>query len=178
MNSHSAGPTTKGQDAIDTGTTIVLAPTIAAEAIFAAIPDAYPLPLLSGSATIILFAYPCNTIAQYIPSIVFAGKPFAINPVDFNFGKLNSDFVNVIRTITSSSLSEGAGDVLAVLEEFLEEILQPHCIASLAAADIEPTENLYVIGDTFLKSWYSIYSYVDNEGADNPYVGFAKAVGN
>lgn len=43
---------TRGQAAIDTGTTLLLAPTAAATAIFARIPGALPLPLVEGSTTV------------------------------------------------------------------------------------------------------------------------------
>ena len=43
---------TKGQAAIDTGTTLLLAPTAAATDIFARIPGAFPIPLVEGSTTL------------------------------------------------------------------------------------------------------------------------------
>lgn len=158
VNGKSAGPTTPGQAAIDTGTTIILAPTLAAVAIHALIPGAFPFPLASGS-TVTLFAYPCNTAAQYIPAIQFAGKLFAINPRDFNFGVLTASFATLIGSKTLASN--------------LQANQAKYCLSAIAGADIDPTQNLYVVGDTFLKSWYSIYSYTSTGG--KPSVGFAKS---
>ena len=153
-----AGPTTKGQAAIDTGTTIILAPTAAALAIFARIPGAFPVPLASGSASTTIFAYPCNSNPQV--SLTFAGKQFAINPLDFNLGTLTSSFASLIGSnVLSNALDRLVGGGL--------------CAASIAGADLDPTQNFYVVGDTFLKNWYSVYNY--NGGAS---VQFAKAVGN
>lgn len=134
----SAGPTTKGQSAIDTGTTILLAPTDAALAIFALIPGAFPVPLASGSPTITVFAYPCNT--KKTVSVGFAGKQFAINPLDMSLGALTPGFASFVGN-----------------HKLLETLLGPlgggFCLASIAGADIDPTENLYVVGDTFIKNW-------------------------
>lgn len=118
-----------------------------------------------------MFAYPCNTAAKNIPSITFAGKSFAINPLDFSFGQLTSDF---LEQISSAATSE----TLSVLQALQKLSWQQYCVAAIAGADINPQDNLYVVGDTFLKSWYSIYSFVDGNGGPNPFVGFAKAVGN
>jgi cathepsin D len=161
VNGQSAGVTTKGQAAIDTGTTIVLAPTAAAAAIFALIPGAIPMPLLSGSTSLLLYAYPCNTAAKNIPKIQFAGTQFAINPLDFNFGSLSS----------SSSLMSILGASQLFDPDTAAKI--GYCVAGIAAEDISPSENLYVVGDVFLKNWYSIYSY-----AGSASVSFAKAVHN
>jgi cathepsin D len=163
VNGASAGPTTAGQAAIDTGTTIILAPTDAALAIFAQIPGSFPVPLLSGVPEITLFAYPCNTAANYIPSMVFAGTPLRINPLDFNFGQLTPSFADLI----------GNGTLATLLDNLT---MSPKCLAAIAAADLDPTQNLYVVGDTFLKAWYSIFNYVNAGGS--PSVSFAKAVGN
>lgn len=131
MGSHSASPATKGQAAIDTGTTLIIAPTLAATSIFLQIPGAVPLPL--GGMT--LFAYPCASKPQV--NLQFAGKDFAINPLDLNFGRLTDD------------LGIDLGD--NVLSDLLGGLL---CVAGIAGADLMPNENFYVVGDTFLKNWY------------------------
>lgn len=51
VNHTSAGVTTRGQAAIDTGTTLVLGPTAAIAAVYAKIPGAVPLPV-GGVATL------------------------------------------------------------------------------------------------------------------------------
>ena len=148
---------TPGQAAIDTGTTLVLAPTAAAASIFAQIPGSFPVPLAAGSTT--LFAYPCNTKKEV--QLIFAGKTFAINALDLNLGTLTSNFGSLLGNNTLSNL---LGTVL----------LNQFCLAGVAGGDIDPTQNLYVVGDTFLKNWYSIYNYVNNNGG--PSVSFAKGV--
>jgi hypothetical protein len=151
---------TKGQAAIDTGTTLVIAPKSAAQAIFAKIPGAYPLQMNSGTT---LYAYPCNTAAQYIPSLVFAGRPFQINPLDFNFGQISSNFVSLVARnpdAAAQSLVKRAG---------------PTCVAGIVGADLfGPGQNLWVVGDTWLKNWYSVYSYTGAGG--KPSVSFARAI--
>ncbi|RMZ15033.1 hypothetical protein D0860_01887 [Hortaea werneckii] len=150
----------KGQAAIDTGTTIILAPLAAAATIFARIPGSVPIPLelLNGALEPLLFAYPCAENPNV--AITFGGKDFAINSKDFNFGRLTPDFSEFLGNNTLSDLLNSAS----------------YCLASIAAFDIRPQENLYVVGDAFLKNWYSIYSY---DGANGkPSVSFAKAVGN
>lgn len=147
-------PTTRGQAAIDTGTTLIIAPTLAAASIFAQIPGSIPLPLGVGVPLITLFAYPCSENPKV--SLRFAGKNFAINPLDFNFG-----------TVTD--------DVALNLGIDLSALTNQLCIAGIAGADLNPTEELYVVGDTFLKNWYSTYQYVSPSKA---FVNFAAAKGN
>lgn len=160
VNGVSAGPTTKGQAAIDTGTTVILAPNAAAAAIFAKIPGSVPLPLLSGSPIITLYAYPCNYAGNV--TLGFAGKQFVINPLDFNFGALTSSFASMIG---SNAVTNA-----------LDSAVSPLCVAGIAGGDIDPVDNLYVVGDVFIKNWYSIFNYVNAGG--KPSVSFAKAVGN
>jgi hypothetical protein len=78
---------TKGQAAIDTGTTIVLAPTVASIDIYSRIPGAR---LVSVSGGVLMYTYPCSETPEV--EIVFAGRPFAIAAEDFSLGKLTSNF--------------------------------------------------------------------------------------
>lgn len=77
---------------------------------------------------------------------------------DFNEGAITGDFADLVGNNTLASLLDETS----------------YCLAAIAAFDIDPTENLYVVGDTFLKNWYSIYSYDAADG--NPAVSFAKSV--
>lgn len=104
-----------------------------------------------------MFAYPCATKA--IPSIVFDGIPYTINPLDFSLGVISLEFAQLLGGNALNSLVS----TLATGSVF--------CLASIAGTDIKPAENLYVVGDSFLKNWYSIYNY--DEPAS---VRFAKAV--
>lgn len=69
----------KGQAAIDTGTTIILAPSIASTDIFARIPGSIPIPLelIDGSIEPILYAYPCSSTPRV--AITFGVKNFDIS---------------------------------------------------------------------------------------------------
>lgn len=160
-----AAPGSAGQAAIDTGTTIILAPTAAAAAIFALIPGSVPVPLAGGTTT--FFAYPCNTAKAHIPKITFGGVDYQINPLDFNFGAVTGAFV---ENLESNGLAKGLGGLLGSLGGGAGALGGGLCLGGIAGADLQPTENLYVVGDGFLKNWYSIYNY-DN-GAS---VSFAKA---
>lgn len=66
---------------IDTGTGWIAAGSNAV-AIHGAIPGATAVP---GSQET-HFIYPCNTTAEYMPALIFAGKALAIDPLDFNGG--------------------------------------------------------------------------------------------
>lgn len=59
---------------------------------------------------------------------------YAINPLDFNFGQLTGDFADLIG---SNALSK-ALDSLPLIGGGL-------CLAGLGGADLDPTENLYVV---------------------------------
>jgi len=136
---------TGGQAAIDTGTTLIIAPTSAAAALYSKIPGAFPIPLLGGSTQ--LYAYPCNSKPNV--KLQFAGKTFAVNDLDFNFG----------------TVSSGLG--------ILGFLFTGQCLGGVAGADLIPGQNLWIVGDTFLKNWYSTYKYVSPTSAS---VDFARAV--
>ncbi|CAD6572751.1 MAG: hypothetical protein ASARMPREDX12_005429 [Alectoria sarmentosa] len=167
VNNIPAGPHTEGQAIIDTGTTLVLAPTAAAYAIFELIPNAFPIPS-AGYSDQTFFAYPCATPSNYIPAIRFGGKSFGINPLDFNVGLLTSEFA---RLLGNESLAVG---LEAEEEGDGVENKYENCVAAVVGTDVSPQENLYVVGDAFLKNWYTTFNYVNAGGG--PSVGFAQAV--
>lgn len=121
----------EGQAAIDTGTTLIVAPYAAAIATYLDFPGSIPLPL-GGSE--VQFAYPCASSPNV--SITFAGESFDINPLDFNFGTLTDDL--------------GIDLGISELADLLSGL---YCIGGIAGVDLDFTENLYVVGDTFLKNW-------------------------
>ncbi|KAF2095870.1 acid protease [Rhizodiscina lignyota] len=165
----------KADGAIDTGTTIILAPYAAAQGIAAAIPGAIPIALPLGltggvgNAMILanaVTAYPCNTDATV--SMVFNGKPFEINPLDLSFGQLTG---SIGQCFTSNGIFSST--ILKLLSSLFDGKKGfPYCVASIAGASITGVQPFYVVGDTFLKNWYSIFNQ-DNPAA--PYVGFAEA---
>jgi len=177
VDGRSAGAATAGQAAIDTGTTIILAPTAATAAIFSLIPDSIAIPpFLSGESGTLLYAYPCASTA--IPSLEFAGKSFAIDPQDFNLGQLDDVLISLAKVEISRKnerARQGHGGEEGELQQ-LEQAIESgqYCVASVAGMDIDPDESLYVVGDVFLKSWYSVFSFTAANG--KPAVSFAKAV--
>ena len=159
---------------IDTGTTLVLAPTAAAYAIFAQVPNAFPI---SGPEynDQLFFAYPCATPSVYVPAIQFGGEAFAINALDFNFGLLTASFARMVGNETlAARLETGvrAGAVKGAERE--DDGYAENCVAAIVGADVAPQENLYVVGDAFLKNWYTTFNYVNAGGG--PSVSFAEAL--
>ena len=48
------------------------------------------------------------------------------------------------------------------------------CVAAIVGSDVVPQENLYVVGDAFLKNWYTTFNYMNSDGG--PSVSFAKGL--
>ena len=161
---------------IDTGTTLVLAPTAAAYAIFELIPGAYAIsgPEYDDQT---FFVYPCSMPSNYIPAIQFAGKSFGINALDFNFGVLTSSFARLIGNETLAVRLEMEVESRAAKKRARQaddSSDEESCVAAIVGSDVDPQENLYVVGDAFLKNWYATFNYVNADGG--PSVSFAAAV--
>lgn len=154
---------TKGQAAIDTGTTILLAPTAAAAAVFAKISGSFGL-TLEGQK---IYLYPCNTSETNIPSITFAGVELAINPLDFKLGSLGLGDID--------NLALGDAELAAEIRAKIAPEAGGYCIAGFSGGDLTGIDNLYIVGDTFIKNWYSVFSYSAANG--QPAVLFAPNVG-
>lgn len=112
--------------------------------------------------------FPCDTPDSYIPSITFAGASFQINPLDFNIGKLANEDVDLF-TQGNKTLAAAVRDKIDVAD---------YCFAGLMGLDFGESEdfNEYIVGDTFLKNWYTVMSYSANNGS--PAVLFAPSIGN
>lgn len=142
----SAGPTIKGQAAVDTGTSFVVVPLPALTAIFALIPGSIAIPLSGlGASGSQLYAYRCNTPATYIPSITMSGKAFPIPLQDFNLGFLTTGFVTALATKIGASEAEVSAREL--------------CVAGVIGLESNVNPDLFVLGDVFLKGWYSVFGY-------------------
>ena len=126
---------------------------------------------MAGDSDQIFFAYPCATPSNYIPAIRFGGKSFAINPLDFNVGLLTSEFA---RLLGNESLAVGLEAEAVEGDGEAEYGYGGNCVAAVVGTDVAPQENLYVVGDAFLKNWYTTFNYVNAGGG--PSVGFAEAV--
>ncbi|KAI4597169.1 hypothetical protein LQW54_006612 [Pestalotiopsis sp. IQ-011] len=156
-----------GQAAIDTGTTILLAPTAAAAAVFAEIKGSFGL-TLEGQK---IYLYPCNTAVTNIPSITFAGVDLAINPLDFKLGSLGLG-------ADVDDLTLGDADLAAEIRQRAAALAPEaggYCIAGFSGGDLTGIDDLYIVGDTFIKNWYSVFSYSAADG--QPAVLFAPNVG-
>ena len=124
-----------------------------------------------------------------MPAIRFGGKAFAINALDFNFGLLTSSFARLVGDEAlaaqleeqellevkgeGDARGEGEGDAKAEAEAHDGSSVQ-NCVAALVGTDGTPGENLFVVGDAFLKNWYTTFSY--GSGGGRPSVSFAEAV--
>lgn len=91
--------------------------------------------------------FPCNTSTDYIPAIEFAGESFQINPLDFSIGAISEE--------TIEDLALGNQTIVNDLKSFAASSasgLSNYCIAGLIGADLTDIENLYVVGDVFIKN--------------------------
>ena len=119
-----------------------------------------------------------------MPAIRFGGKAFAINPLDFNFGLLTSSFARLVGdealaaqleereslTVKGEGDARGEGEAEAEAHDGSVQ----NCVAALVGTDGTPGENLFVVGDAFLKNWYTTFSF--GSGGGRPSVSFAEAV--
>ncbi|KAG8901352.1 hypothetical protein FRC00_007698 [Tulasnella sp. 408] len=121
-------------------------PTAAAKKFYASIPGAKNASSTVGDG---FYTYPCSTSLKSI-TISFGNTKYAINPVDFNLGPVSECVFPGIKIFT--------GLTIAPLEQGI-----------VFMRDDIPG-NLAVIGDEFMKNWYSVFDY----GAKS--VGFAKAI--
>lgn len=110
--------------------------------------------------------FPCNTSDSYIPAIEFAGESFQINPLDFSIGAISEEDISMLALGNTAVMDE-------IQSANID--LSGYCIAGLAGGDVSETENLYVVGDTFIKNWYTVMSYTANDG--EPAVLFAPSIG-
>lgn len=101
--------------------------------------------------------FPCNTSVDYIPAIEFAGESFQLNPLDFSIGALEDEDIEMLALGNQTLVDQvAAANVTSELANF--------CLAGLAGADLTDIENLYVVGDTFIKNWYTVFSYDASNG--------------
>ena len=114
--------------------------------------------------------------SNYIPAIQFAGKSFGINALDFNFGVLTSSFARLIGNETLAVRLEMKVEARAAKKRArqADDSAEESCVAAIVGTDVDPQENLYVVGDAFLKSWYTTFNYVNADGG--PSVSFAAAI--
>ena len=130
---------TAGTGAWDTGTTILLAPLPAAQA-FALATNAFPIEV---SGAIVIYAYPCQYYPRHTITIGVAGKQYKINPLDLNLGQLTPDVIAQLglpANALTTYLAQNTG-------------LGGLCLSGIAGAELSPTEELYIVGDTAIKNF-------------------------
>jgi cathepsin D len=182
---------TKGQAAIDTGTTIQILSTAAATYYFLHVFSAVPIPtsLMGGGVGPTLFAFPCG---EKLPSIAltFGGVDFEIAQQDLNLGALLEDDLTALTASSSTSPLSGVQYCLAAIAGFDIALLNGQVTEQLfvvVSLDLHGNMNCFqrtlwlildsIQGDTFLKNWYSIYSYNRGPSVNNgPSVSFAKSI--
>ncbi|KAJ3915435.1 aspartic peptidase domain-containing protein [Lentinula edodes] len=138
--------------AIDTGTTFCYFPESVAAEIYAKARFLMTQTLTHTSRQRIgFYTYPC--ISEVEIGFLFGDITFKLHPDDFNLGKYMSNrHYNKLNRTT----------------------LHSECIGGIFAMNAAQwPSNLAIIGDEFLKSWYSVYDY-SNGGR----VGFAPSVNN
>ncbi|KAG8898224.1 hypothetical protein FRC00_003085 [Tulasnella sp. 408] len=145
--SYDGGPSSGAFSAIvDSGTTAIYIPTAAAKKFYASITGAKNASSTVGDG---FYTYPCSTSLKSI-TISFGNTKYAINPIDFNLGPVSECVFTDIKIFTGLTTVPSEQGIV-----FMRE-------------DIDG--NLAVIGDEFMKNWYSVFDY----GAKS--VGFAKAI--
>ncbi|KAI8996510.1 acid protease [Trametes punicea] len=114
---------------IDSGSTIMAAPTKAAEAFWEQVPNAQLYDEDQG-----LYSFPCDSV----PEVAFSwgGKRWTISADDFNLGETE----------------QGSGQ----------------CVGALSSGDLGLGSSTWLLGDTFMKNVYTVFSVDDNS------VGFAE----
>jgi hypothetical protein len=154
-----------GDAIIDTGTTAVVMSTQYAVPLNEAM-GGIPVPLESGgSLQLTAYAIPCRPTAPI--SFIFAGTPLLLSPKDISLGFI---------TLPIAKLLNHAPLIKKLEHQQRRQITEPLCISAILQADLGPTMNppvasFNIIGDSFLKNWYSCFSY---EGFGS--VQFAKDV--
>ncbi|KAG9013191.1 hypothetical protein FRB94_003261 [Tulasnella sp. JGI-2019a] len=93
--------------ALDSGTTLVYVAPEIATALYAQIPGSKPAPPTVAAG---FFTFPCDTELG-VTSIKFDGKPYAINPLDFNIGTILPGSPECVGAVVGLNVGNG----LAVL---------------------------------------------------------------
>ncbi|OJA14050.1 hypothetical protein AZE42_05215 [Rhizopogon vesiculosus] len=109
-------PTSSNLAAIDTGTTLIAAPTFVIAGIWAQVPGSMAL---KGNYTG-LYAFPCNT--SITVSMSFGGTDWGISPVDMNVGTVTSDMC-AGAIFDAGALNDGGfSDMWIVGDTFLKNV--------------------------------------------------------
>jgi len=138
--------------AIDTGTTLIYLPTATVDAIYAQVPGAVADTSDGQTYGGTVYSYPCDSN----PNVGFSfgginGQVFTIDPTDFNLGTASSGNGQCVGGIIGMDFTNGVTG-----------------------------QSIGIVGDEFLKSWYSVFDYNTAAGSgstatSSARVGFAAA---
>lgn len=164
VNGISIGSSVQSQASVDTGNTLSYLPIKIASAVFQAIPNSVPFNI-TGQEGMTFYAYPCNTTQSYIPSFILNDRTMPFNITDFNAG-----------TVTSGNASALGGSQLTDQVANLDQKGVTLCIASVVGSSNSfGSSGLdYVLGDSFLKNYYTIFNYPHSRRG--PSVAFGQLV--
>ncbi|KAG8910150.1 hypothetical protein FRC01_006520 [Tulasnella sp. 417] len=114
LNATALGARATGFSAvIDSGTSLIYVTKSAADELYNQIPGSSPAPQDVGDG---FYTFPCDSPIGTV-SFVFGGKPYAINPQDFNLGALQEGSSDCVGGV----LGEDLGDNLAIVgDEFMK----------------------------------------------------------
>lgn len=108
-----------GTSAIDTGTTLIIAPPNIADQIYSQIPGAGPISSGFSSSSQGMYAIPCSSNVNI--SLTFGGQQYSINSADMSAGILDSRGQNCLGGILGSNLGGGAPSFI-VGDVFLKNV--------------------------------------------------------
>ncbi|KAK4705578.1 hypothetical protein P7C70_g625, partial [Phenoliferia sp. Uapishka_3] len=148
--------------AIDTGTTLIYVPSAVAQSIYAQIPGASIDTTDSGNG-VTYYKYPCSSTTVVAMSFAGSSKSYSINAQDFNLGGYSSTLC--VGGIIGMNIQDTNGQSQSL------SVAATHRKTSGLTFRFCPLD-FGIIGDEFLKSWYSVYNYAA-PSTGKPAVGFA-----
>lgn len=142
VNGHTVPTGSQNSSIIDTGTSLILGPASQVRALYAHIPGSREHLIPDDPNDGLYWTFPCATAALVDLALVFAGVPFPLAQLDL------VDIADGTSTVTCTGSITGVPD---------------H-----SGLDVDGDPIHWVLGDSFLKSVYSVFRY------DPPAVGFAR----
>lgn len=117
--------------------------------------------------------FPCNTSDAYVPALEFAGESFQINPLDWNIGAVSDEDIEMLA-LGNQTLVDDVYATAGSIDDL--------CISGLIGADLTSIENLYVIGDVFIKnvskiSPFAVFHLSVFRGVSRAVLGFTSGSG-
>lgn len=158
---------------VDSGTTFAVAPNATATAVFQRIPGSQIVPNTAILFGVQLWTYPCNTPQQYMPVFSIGSQKYDINTLDFNGGVVPS---SAAKRMPAAGFDGSHIEEIAERGDDLNARATQMCYSNFVGADVKSPyipsgTKVYILGDTFMKNWYTVFNY--NNGGT---ISFAKSV--